>query len=103
MPAREEKLLDKDAALYLQNRIPAAQRDAISAYTRGADRMNVPLRSGLKLPASIQKDVDRVHQVIAGAAKPPPPALVWRGVSHNIGNPKVGATIRLPTAHLHQR
>ena len=95
MPAREEKLIEKSAGDYLQNRIPAAQRDALTGYTRGADRLNVPLRSGRKLPASIQKDVDRVHQAIAGAAKPPPPALAWRGISHDIGNPKVGETMQL--------
>ena len=95
MPAREEKRLDKDAAFYLQNEIPAAQRDAISAYTRGADRLNVPLRSGRKVPASIQRDADRIRKVIDGAPNPPPPALVWRGISHRIGNPKVGTTMQL--------
>ena len=95
MPAREEKQLDKASAHYLQNEIPAAQRDAISAYTRGADRLNVPLRSGRKVPASIQRDADRIHKVIDGAPTPPPPALVWRGVSHNVGNPKVGSEMKL--------
>ena len=95
MPERDWRQLDKEATLYLKHRIPAAQRDALNGYTRGADRLNVPLRSGLPVPPTIKKDVDRINQAIAGAAKPPPPALVWRGISHDIGNPAIGDAMQL--------
>ena len=95
MPSKAERALDKASADYLQNRIPAAGRDAITGYTRGADRINTALRSGRKVPASIQRDVDRIHKVIADAPKPPPPGIVYRGVSHRIGNPKAGDVMQL--------
>ena len=90
---RDVERLRKPSADYLSG-LPLGQQDAIGTYTRGADYFNVPLRSGLRVPAGIKRDVDRIHAVINGAPKPLP-SIVWRGISHNIGRPKVGEAMDL--------
>ena len=75
MLKRDEERFAKAHSDHLHNRIPAASRDAITAYTGGPDRLNIPLRSGRKVPATIQKDVDRkINKVITGNAPKPPRA-----------------------------
>ena len=90
---RDEARLNQAATDYL-HAMPLGQQDAVGGHTRGADRLNVLLRSGESLPASISRDVDRIHRAIEAAPAPPPPAIVYRGVSYRI-DAKPGDTITL--------
>ena len=97
LPKRDERKLHDESAFYIQNRIAAAQRDALSAYSRGPDRLNTPLRSGMKPPPEVARDIARVKKVIAENPVKPP-ARVYRGIDAvraGIGNPKVGDVITL--------
>ena len=91
---RDEARLDQAATDYL-HAMPLGEQDAVRGHTRGADRLNTLLRSGESLPASISRDVDRIHRAIEAAPAPPPPAIVYRGVSYRIGDVKGGETITL--------
>ena len=88
--AADERRLGSEAETFLAGR-PLGEQNAIKAYAHDDFRpINEALRAGRKLPAADQLNIDRINRVIRDAPAPPPPRLVWRGISHRIGTPKVG-------------
>ena len=88
---RDEAKRHKAAEDYLAA-LPLGPQNSLRGYTAGADRLNAAIRSDAPLPNSIKRDLHRIHKVIENA--PPPPSLVYRGVSYRI-NAEPGATIQL--------